>query len=144
MPPDPTSPAGRLKAELQKGPLRTERLALRLPRASDAADVYGYATDVETIRWMGFRPHESMAESERVVSSWVAAWERGASGMIFVIEDAASGHFLGIVDLALGAHGGVIGYVLCRHAWGRGVATEAVRCIVDLAFEHFGLWRVWA
>ena len=26
----------------------------------------------------------------------------------------------------------------------RGIATEAVRRLVDLAFEHFGVWRVWA
>jgi RimJ/RimL family protein N-acetyltransferase len=26
----------------------------------------------------------------------------------------------------------------------RGIATETVRRLVDLAFEHFGVWRVWA
>ena len=42
------------------------------------------------------------------------------------------------------AHGTVLGFVLCRHAWGRGVATEAALRVVDVAFEHFGVWRVWA
>jgi len=38
----------------------------------------------------------------------------------------------------------LIGYVICRPEWGQGFATEAAQCVVDLAFEHFGVWRVWA
>jgi RimJ/RimL family protein N-acetyltransferase len=64
--------------------------------------------------------------------------------LAFVIEDRVSGRFLGVTDLTIGPHGAVIGYILCQPAWGRGIATEAVRRLVDLAFERFGVWRVWA
>jgi RimJ/RimL family protein N-acetyltransferase len=64
--------------------------------------------------------------------------------LAFIVEDKANTKFLGVADLAIGPHGAVIGYVYCRHAWGRGIATEVARLLVDLAFQHFGVWRVWA
>ena len=126
-------------------PISTERLTLRALRRTDAELIFnGYATDVEAIRWMGFRPHANVHVTEQLVDAWVAAWEKELGPKFFVVEHATDQRFLGIVDLELGAHGALIGYVFCRHAWGQGYATEAVRPIVDLAFEHFGVWRVWA
>jgi ribosomal-protein-alanine N-acetyltransferase len=134
-----------LRARLRDAPLRTERLVLRLPHAADAGLTYhGYARDAEAIRWMGFKPHTEIATTEIVMASWLSHWERGAGALLFVIEHASDGRFLGIIDLDIGGHGGLIGYVLCRPAWGQGFATEAAQCVVDLAFEHFGAWRVWA
>lgn len=63
-----TTLAQLLRERLEAAPLRTERFTLRLPRAADAELVYhGYATDVEAIRWMGFRPHASVATTETVM-----------------------------------------------------------------------------
>ena len=57
---------------------------------------------------------------------------------------SADGTFLGVIGLEPAGTAAAVGYVLCRHAWGRGYATEATQQVVDLAFAHFGLWRVWA
>ena len=134
-----------LKGQLDSSPIYTDRLTLRALRSSDASLIFnGYATDVEAMRWMGFRPHESIKITERLVAVWLAAWEKEVGPMFFVVENRQDRRFLGIVDMGLGAHGALIGYVFCRHAWGQGYATEAVRRIVDLAFEHFAVWRVWA
>jgi RimJ/RimL family protein N-acetyltransferase len=138
-------PASALRVKLESSPIPTERLLLRALRLSDAGLIFnGYATDVEAIRWMGFWPHESVRVTERLVANWVAAWDNEIGPKLFVVESGVDRRFLGIVDLELGAHGAVIGYVFCRDAWGQGYATEAVRRIVDLAFEHFAVWRVWA
>ena len=134
-----------LKTQLEASPIRTERLTLRALRLADAEAIFdGYATDTEAIRWMGFRPHENVHVTETLVGRWVAAWDEERGAKFFVVESRPDQRFLGVVDLELGANGAVIGYVFCRHAWGRGIATEAVRPVVDLAFEHFGVWRVWA
>lgn len=126
-------------------PLNTERLSLRRPRPSDAALVFeGYAQDHEAIRWMGFHPHATIDTTRKIVGSWVRGWEQPGQGFTFMIERTEDERFLGVIDINIDPHGAVIGYVLCRFAWGRGYATEAVRRIVDLAFEHFAVWRVWA
>ena len=141
----PDRPVALLHSQLQGTPLETARLILRLPAEVDAALIHhGYATDVAAIRWMGFWPHASLSVTEQLVAGWRTAWARGEGMLAFVIEDRVSGQFLGIIDLTIGPHGAVIGYILCQPAWGRGIATEAARRLVDLAFERFGVWRVWA
>lgn len=37
-----------------------------------------------------------------------------------------------------------LGYRLCRAAWGRGLATEGARALLDHAFTTAGLTKVWA
>jgi RimJ/RimL family protein N-acetyltransferase len=139
------SPASALRTQLEAAPLRTARLSLRLPRVTDARLVYhGYATDADAARWMGWRLHEDIATTDALLADWVGNWKRGTGTLAFMIDASADGRFLGVADLTVGAHGAVLGFVFCRHAWGRGLATEAARRVVDLAFEHFGVWRVWA
>lgn len=139
------TPAARLRAQLAAAPLRTERLLLRLPRADDAPRVYhGYAYDLDAIRWLSFLPHATTTTTEAVLAGWMSDWERGAGELMLVIERAEDGAFLGVIGLEPAGTAVSVGYVLCRPAWGRGYATEAVRCVVDLAFAHFGAWRVWA
>src|ERR1051325_7114302 len=134
-----------LRAQLHEAPLTTDRLVLRPPEPADAEAIYhGYATDEVAIRWMGFRPHTSLAVTEKLIAGWMAAWERGEGMLAFMITDRATQQFLGVADLTIGSHGALLGYVLCRFAWGRGVATEAARRLVELAFDHFGVWRGWA
>ena len=145
MPEGTVSSITRLRAQLESSPIRTARLTLRPLRPTDATLIYhGYATDANAIRWMGFRPHESIATTEKLVAAWVAAWSHESGPKFFAVERANDDEFLGVVDLEIGAHGALIGYVFCRRAWGRGFATEAVKAIVDLAFDRFGVWRVWA
>ena len=93
---------------------------------------------------MGWRLHEDIATTDALLTDWVGNWERGSGTLAFMIDAADDGRFLGVIDITIGAHGAVLGFVFCRHAWGRGLATEAARRVVDLAFEHFGVWRVWA
>ena len=137
--------ANALRTHLRETPLRTARLNLRLPRATDADAIFhGYAADPVAIRWMGFRPHETVATVAALVASWCAAWDRGEGMLAFVIEERETMQFLGVVDLSFGPHGATLGYILGQHAWGRGIATEAAQCVVNLAFTRFGIWRVWA
>ena len=133
-----------LRERLRAAPLETSRLTLRLPRTHDATAIFdGYAADPDTIRWMDFRPHTTVTTVETVVADWCGAWDRG-DGFAFVVQDRATAQFFGVVHLSVGQHGAKLGYVFGRHAWGRGIATEAALCIVDVAFTQFGVWRVWA
>lgn len=63
------TPAGRLRAQLEAAPLRTERLVLRLPRPSDTRLIYdGYSHDAEAIRWLSFLPHARIASTEAIMA----------------------------------------------------------------------------
>ena len=121
----------------------TDRLRLRPPRAGDAVDLAALNADPEVMRYIGsgVRPRElSRAEAE--------AWLDAAGPHIRIIEDLASGAFHGWAALLPFDQGGAVelAYRLPRAVWGRGIASEAARAMIDYAFaghdEGLGLDRL--
>src|SRR5262249_7828135 len=55
------------------------------------------------------------------------------------------GRLIGACDLTLAAKREAdLGYILARHAWGSGYATEAARALVDAGFSELRLTRIFA
>jgi ribosomal-protein-alanine N-acetyltransferase len=48
----------------------------------------------------------------------------------------------GFDALDVGHCRGEFGYSLSRHYWGRGLATEAAKAVVQFGFEAMGLYRI--
>lgn len=56
----------------------TARLHLRLPRASDAAEIFSaYAQDPEVTRFMIWRPHAHVGETEGFISECISSTRTG-------------------------------------------------------------------
>lgn len=110
--------------------LVTERLVLRAPRGHDAAAIASLANDkriaVNTAR-IPF-PY-GLDDAERFIAS---ANERDG-GAAFVI--AREGDLIGGCGVDLRDDGPEIGYWLGVPYWGCGYATEAVRALIDYAFD---------
>jgi [ribosomal protein S5]-alanine N-acetyltransferase len=133
-----------LRIRMEDTPIRTERLILRLPRVTDARNVfYSYATDTEAIRFLSFLPHDNIKTTEAVLGRWINNWKSGNGELTFVIERKSDKALLGVVGMHDG-HGVSVGYVLQRGAWGKGYMSEALKRIVDLAFKYYDAHRVWA
>lgn len=66
----------------------------------------------------------------------------------FLLAIEAEGKAVGSIGLTIGSDiqrkSAELGYWVAQPYWGRGVATEAVRQICRLGFEHYGLARIWA
>lgn len=117
--------------------LKTERLLLRPWRESDAEDFFEYARDPEVGPNAGWKPHESLEESRKILRSFIEG------GEVRALEWKESGKVIG----SLGLHGDRIfperkdsgkelGYVLSREYWGRGLMTEAVKGVLPFVFEE--------
>jgi ribosomal-protein-alanine N-acetyltransferase len=134
----------------------TERLVLRRPRAADAEAVFEcYASDPEATRFVSFRCHGSVAETDAFLEWSDAEWERWPAGP-YLIERRGSGALLGGTGLAFRTtQRAATGYILARDAWGLGYATEALVAVVEVARgtgvlrleafchpEHQASWRV--
>jgi RimJ/RimL family protein N-acetyltransferase len=52
--------------------------------------------------------------------------------------------FLGVIELRLNPPKADLGYIFCEPFWGRGFASEVVKCVVDWAFSQPEIFRVWA
>lgn len=124
--------------------IRTERLLLRPPNAADAEVIFDtYARDTEVTRYLIWKPHRDIVETERFVSDCVAAWKTG-SRFPWIIALKNNEALIGMVEIRLDAFKAHVGYVLGRAFWGQGFATEALRAIVEWAWAQKSIYRVWA
>jgi RimJ/RimL family protein N-acetyltransferase len=57
----------------------TARLMLRPIAPADAPDIFRYASDVETTRFMNFPRHRDMAEAEAFAQRCVQCWQNGSA-----------------------------------------------------------------
>ena len=124
--------------------LETVRLILRPWEDADAPGLYEYARDPEVGPRAGWKPHESVEESLKIIHGPLGEPETYAlvlkelgravgSAGLFPPEDYCppAGLPAGAVQLELG-------YWIARPLWGQGLAPEAGRELLRYAFEELG------
>jgi RimJ/RimL family protein N-acetyltransferase len=118
--------------------LRTERLTLRPFELSDAERVTDIGQVWEIARMLRLAPWPTSLEINRAwLASHAVEWRGGTAYRFGVVH---GGRLIGCVDVdEIEGGEGVLGYWLEAAAWGRGLATEAVRVVVDFAFSRLGL-----
>ena len=121
-----------------KPTFETERLRIRAPQENDRADFVAMSMDIDVMRFIsdGNLTEEganeiadmSIDRADRTYGAWT-------------IEELSTGEFLGwVVLMPLDESDDIeVGYGLVQTAWGRGIATEAARCLVDYGFGTLGL-----
>ena len=114
--------------------VETPRLVLRRPRLTDAEEVFArYASDPEVTRFLGWAQHADVEATRAFLAFSDVAWEQDGVG-VYLIEAREDGTLLGSTGLHVEAPGRAsTGYALARDAWGRGIATESLRAVVDVA-----------
>jgi RimJ/RimL family protein N-acetyltransferase len=134
-----------MRVDAEFKPLVTERLVLRRSRPQDAEAISAYRSDPAVNRYQGWDrtdPEGIRAEIEEMESRRPG----GAGGWVqFTVEERDDGRLVGDVGIsAVDGEPGVakIGYTIAPAFQGRGYATEAVRALVDYAFETLGAERV--
>jgi RimJ/RimL family protein N-acetyltransferase len=129
--------------------LETERMTLRRVTAADVDLLVELDSDPEVMRYLtGGRATSRREMEDEHLPAWLAWDERPGGFGFFAAHDKASGAFLGWFHLRP-AHGAPasepeLGYRLRREAWGRGLASEGSRALVDHAFRDLGCERVTA
>lgn len=121
--------------------LETERLFLRPLTLADAEDMYEYASDEETARYV-FPQHQSLPDTRRNIANYFLTAPLGKYGL----ELKATGKLIGTMDLRVDEanDNGEIGYTVNKAYWGQGFAPEAARTLLELGFEQLGLIRIYA
>lgn len=138
---------GRLH-EAVSWPVRTARLTLRPAVADDLAATWEYRRLPEVSRWLTRAPatpeeyREQFLDPERLARTVVVELEGEVIGdLMLKVEDAWAQ--AEVADRARGTQA-ELGWVLHPEHAGHGYATEAVRALIDLAFDDLGLRRVTA
>jgi len=124
--------------------LTTPSLVLDPLTRADYPWLCGLYADAGVMRYVGtgVRSEEQVRAN---LDSLMAQAERLSFGY-WVVRDGRSGERLGGAALMVRSEGAPVelGFLLARGAWGRGVATEAARALIDHAFRALGLPEVQA
>ncbi|HEX5087030.1 MAG TPA: GNAT family protein [Nocardioides sp.] len=125
-------------------PVTTERLTIRPAEQRDAAATYAFRSLPEVAEWITSQTTD------------LAAWEAGfgdrlADTLIIELDGVVVGDLMlrvqdawaqtEVKEQAVGTEA-EIGYTLDPAYGGRGVATEAVRALLEIAFVEIGVRRV--
>jgi RimJ/RimL family protein N-acetyltransferase len=113
---------------------------------SDAPEVQRLAGDRDVASTTLRIPHpyaDGMAEEW--IGTHAAKFERG-EGLSLAITFRSSGDLVGAVGLEISKEHAraELGYWIGKEFWGRGLATEAARAIINYGFESLGLNRIHA
>lgn len=118
--------------------IETERLLLRAPEARDFDRYWQMLTDPEAKRYTGGVTRMGYDE-RRALFLEDCAVPFGPEGAELAVLDRNDGRYLGYCGFRrseeLDAPEFLYGY--CRDCWGRGIATEAARAVLDWLFAAY-------
>ena len=127
--------------------LETTRLLLRDFQASDFAAVHAYASDPQVTRFTAFGPNSESDTRNFLERASVESHVTPRRTYTLAIIDKRSQTLIGGCGLERADDIGpqyVLGYCLDSAYWNQRFGTEAVRCLLALAFERLDAWRVYA
>ena len=124
--------------------LDTRRLVLRKLAPEDLQGVFAYASDPEVTQHLRWGPHRTQGQTKTYLDQVLQEYQTGQDGP-WGMEYKDTGRLIGSIHLmAISAQHrkAEIGFVLSRTRWNRGLATEALRCVLAYSFETIGLNRL--
>lgn len=115
--------------------IETSRLRLRKLRTSDLEPYFQLASSEEVTRYMLWKPHKTIAESEQSIRKTLRRYEEG-SCCRWAISLRETDVLIGIIDLLDGNTDDscTFAYMLRQSFWGKGYGTEAVKAVFHFAF----------
>lgn len=117
--------------------IETERLLLRPVTLTDAEEMFVYASDIENLRFT-FPVNETIEVTKKNIAEIYLNSPLGRYGIVLKDES----RLIGTIDFHhwnISVKRAEIGYCLNKSYWNNGYATEALKALVDLAFNQLGL-----
>lgn len=123
----------------------TERLAARLPRAEDAPAVFAaYAGDREVTKYLSWMKYSEVAPLEKYLREQDEVWKTGKGHFSWLLSLRGTEAPAGSIGFSILDGKALFGYVIAKELWGRGLASEALRWLVDWTLSQPELFRAWA
>lgn len=138
--------------------IQNDRIQLRAWCLDDAAVLFRHASDPEVGPRAGWPPHRSVEESREIIRTlfsndhtWAIVKSGQADGERQAVWPDGShvvgciGYYLpGESNIDIGPNDAEVGYWVARPYWNRGIATDALRLVVDHCFRQKGFQTLWA
>ena len=123
----------------------TDRLVLRKWKIEDAEAMFKYASDKAISNPCGWKTHQSLEESQKVVDDFIANHPYNFAICLKEDEDNPIGciELMANSKLIQGEGELELGYWLGKPFWGRGYMPEACKAIIKYGFEELNLNTIW-
>ena len=124
--------------------MESDRLVFRAIKKTDLNDIYEYSSDPKTSKYLAWEPHKDIEHTKQFIEIILAKYKSGEyNDWALVAKD--SGKMIGTCGFTKidNENNSVeIGYIINPKFWGNGYATEAVKRILQFAFEELNVNRV--
>lgn len=125
--------------------LNTERLKLRKIKAEDIPSLIKYANNKKIAEKILNMPYPYSEPQAVFRLSYVSQGFKNRSRFVFSIELKETQEFIGEISLHLEIQNNKaqIGYWVGEPFWNRGIASEAVKAVLEFGFETLNLEKIY-
>lgn len=124
--------------------IESERLLLRRMLRRDASDMFEYSRDPEVTKYLLWEPHPDKYYTTRYLT-YIQSRYRSGDFFDWAVTLRSSEKMIGTCGFTrfnFDAHSAEVGYVLNPEYWGKGIAPEAVRLVMNFGFGELDLHRI--
>ncbi|MBH1942576.1 GNAT family N-acetyltransferase [Mobilitalea sibirica] len=125
--------------------IETDRLLLRRFLQSDAKSMFhNWTNDEDVCKYMRWPKHKNINETRDIIAGWINSYNK-LSFYLWAITLKESDELVGSIVLFVvneNDHSGDVGYCLGKRYWGKGIATEALKAVLNYAFFKINFNRI--
>ena len=122
--------------------LYTDRLTLRRMLKNDYEDMFDYCKSKELTRYLTWSPHPDKGYTHKYLSYVQSKYRAGEFFDWAIVYEGKMIGTCGFTALSEEHLKGEIGYVISEKYHNMGIATEAVKRVIEFGFETLGLRRI--
>lgn len=131
-----------LKLFIKIPQLKSERLILRKITDKDLNDVFEYARDEKVSKYLLWSPHVSKSYTKKYINILDIKYRRGEFYDWGLEYEGKMIGTCGFTSFSLENNSGEVGFVLNSSYWNLGIATEAVKLVLEYGFKTLNLNRI--
>lgn len=125
--------------------IETERLILRDASVDDAKDMFEYAKLEEVTKYLSWKPHLSIKDSEKILDMLSKEAKEKDSYALKAIVLKENDKMIGTIDARIfgdGLKDAEFGYCLNPKYWNKGYMSEALKAFIQALHKEHGIENV--
>lgn len=125
--------------------IETERLILRDASVDDAEDMFEYAKLEEVTKYLSWKPHISVKDSEKILEMLSKEAKEKDSYVLKAIVLKENDKMIGTIDARIfgdGLKDAEFGYCLNPKYWNKGYMSEALKAFMEALHREHGVENV--
>ena len=130
---------------MKKINVSTDRLRIRPVHLSDLEEVHALHSTPEVDEYNTLGIPTNIGQTQSILCEWVLSQDKEEDRKLTLAVENEEGSFIGLVALNFGRQvyrSAEVWFKYHKRFWNKGYATEALKAVIDLAFDDLGLHRL--